>query len=115
MNWALFSTFAIVVAYVFISYQLISLNRRFNALFDTFTSMAKLLSTLSTVIKSSQEYNTKHGDFNSVCLQYCLIETRLFLLYHRGQMIANEQYENVKDIDATIKEIENLISTKIND
>lgn len=115
MNWALFSTFAIVVAYMFISYQLISLNRRFNALCDTLTTMAKLVSTLSNVAKMSHEYNRKHGDFNSVCLQYCLIEARLFLLYHRSQMINNEQFEGVKDIDATIKEIESLISTKIND
>ena len=114
MNWALFSTFAIIVAYTFLSYQIISLNKRFNALFDTFMSLAQLVATLSTVVKMSHEYNKKHGDFNSVCLQYCLIETRLCLLYHRGQMIANEQYENVKNIDETIKEIENLISSKIN-
>lgn len=115
MNWSLFCTFAVVVAYIFLSYQLISLNRRFNAMFDTFVSLAQLVSTLSTVAKISHEYNKKHGDFNSVCLQYCLIETRLCLLYHRDQMIANEQFENIKDLDATIKEIENLISTKINE
>ena len=115
MNWALFSTFAIVVVYIFLSYQLISLNKRFNALLDTFTSLAKLVSALSTVVKMSHDYNKRHGDFNSVCLQYCLIETRLCLLHHRGLMIANEQFENIKDIDTTIKEIENLIQTKINE
>lgn len=115
MNWALFSTFAIIVAYIFLSYKLISLNRRFNAMFDTFIGLAQLVSALSAVVKMSSEYNKKHSKFNSACLQYCLIETRLCLLYHRGQMIANEQFESVKDIDATIKEIENLISTKINE
>lgn len=108
MNWEIYIVFAIVLTFIFVMYAIKDLSKKFYTLVDA-------IALLSKIVESMQKESDKHDKFNSMCHQYNLICVRMNLIGFRNQMIKEEQYEHIKDIEQTIKEIENLIQTKIND